>query len=202
MKEVLKRVATSLRALGFRGSDQNYRTREGDFVFVINFQGSRWGDNFYVNLGAQPVFIPAEGGADLGKLKEYECFLRRRVGDDWPWQMPEPRFASLEAELTAAQATFFGNAQTLRSALATDSVDDLLGKFSSGTTEASATFSLAMAATHLGHLEIARKLVERGLELAGDQAIILRARLRQLLQEPPLGAGQPPVASDGASPRR
>ena len=84
VKEVLKRVGPTLRALGFRGSGQNYRKQEGDFIFVINFQGSRWGDRFYVNLGAQPIFIPAEGDADLTKLKEYECVLRRRVGNEWP----------------------------------------------------------------------------------------------------------------------
>jgi len=202
VKEVLKKVGPSLRALGFRGSGQNYRKREGDFVFVINFQGSRWGDNFYVNLGAQPVFIPAEGDADLGKLKEYECFLRRRVGKEWPWQISDQSLASLEAEIANAQARFFANAQTLRSALASDSPDELLRKFSSGTTEARATLHLARAAKHLGHLEAARRLVDRGLELAGDAATGLRAELLRVLQEPSQTAAQPAVAADEASPRR
>jgi len=48
----LEEGAPSLHALGFRGSSQNYRKQEGDFIFVINFQGSRSGDNSYVNLGA------------------------------------------------------------------------------------------------------------------------------------------------------
>src|SRR6185436_15452235 len=104
-----------MRALGFRGSGQNYRKTEGDFVFVVNFQGSRSGDKFYVNLGAQPVYIPAEGNADLAKLKEYECMLRQRVGKEWPWQMSDQLFASLVVEITSAQAAFFGHAQTLRS---------------------------------------------------------------------------------------
>ena len=181
MKEVLKRVAPSLRALGFRGSGQNYRKEEGDFIFIINFQGSRWGDNFYVNLGAQPIFIPAEGDADLGKLKEYECVLRQRVGKEWPWQMSDHLFASLEAEIATAQTVFFGNAQTLRNAIATDSPDELLRKFSSGTTKARAALNLARAAAHLGHLETARSLVDRGLELADDGATILRAELRRVL---------------------
>jgi hypothetical protein len=90
--------------MGFRGSGQNYRKVDGDFVFVINFQGSRWGDNFYVNLGAQPVFVPAEGKADLTKLKEYECILRRRVGRDWPSVMSDEMLASLEAEIDSTQA--------------------------------------------------------------------------------------------------
>jgi Domain of unknown function (DUF4304) len=182
MREVLKRVVPNLRALRFRGSGQTYRKREGDFVFVINFQGSRWGDGFYVNLGAQPVFIPAEGGADLEKLKEYECVLRRRVGGEWSQLMSEDGFVSLEAEISATQALFFGNAQTLRSALCIDSPDELLRKFSSGTTEARAILHLARAAAHLGHPETASKLIERGLELAGERGTILRAELRRVLE--------------------
>ena len=183
MKEILKKVAPSLRALGFRGSGQNYRKQEGDFFFVINFQGSSSGDRFYVNLGAQPVFTLAEGDADLAAWKEYECFLRRRVGEDWPWQMSDQLLASLLAEIAAAQAAFFGDAQTLRGALATDSPDELIRKFSSGNTEAAATLQLARAAARLGHFETARGLVDRGLDLAGDQAIGLRAQLRRVLQE-------------------
>jgi hypothetical protein len=202
VKEILKRVAPILRALGFRGSGQNYRKTEGDFVFVVNFQGSRWGDNFYVNLGAQPAFIPAEGDADLDKLKEYECILRRRVGKEWPWELSDRLFASLHEELSSAQAEFFGRAQTLRSALAIDSPDELLRKFSAGTTEARATLHLARAATKLGHIETARKLVDRGLELAGDGATILRAELQRVLEQTVAGAPQPAVAADGASPRR
>jgi hypothetical protein len=175
-------MGRGLRALGFRGSGQNYRKAEGDFVFVINFQGSQWGRHFYVNLGAQPVFIPAEGDADLAKLKEYECVLRQRVGNDWPWQMSDELLASLEAEIATAQAAFFGTAQTLRSALATDSPDELLRKFGSGNSEVRAPLNLARAAVRLGHLETARKLVDRGLALAGDQARILRAELQDVLQ--------------------
>ncbi|HEY6094727.1 MAG TPA: DUF4304 domain-containing protein [Gallionellaceae bacterium] len=196
MKEILKRVAPFIRALGFRGSGQNYRKAEGDFIFVINFQGSRWGENFYINLGAQPVFIPAEGDANLDKLKEYECMLRRRVGTEWPWEMSDGLFASLKEELLSAQAEFFGRAQTLRSALAIYSPDELLRKFSAGTTEARATLHLARAATKLGHMETARKLVDRGLELAGDRATILQAELTRVLEQSGTGA-----AHDGATPQ-
>jgi hypothetical protein len=183
VKEVLKKVAPSLRAVGFRGSGQNYRKREGDFFFVINFQGSSAGDTFYVNLGAQPVFILAEADADLAAWKEHECFLRRRVGEDWPWQMSDQLLASLLAEIAAAQAAFFGDAQTLRGALATDSPDELIRRFSSGNTEAAAALQLARAAARLGHFQTARGLADRGLELANEQAVGLRAQLRRVLQE-------------------
>jgi hypothetical protein len=196
MKEVLKKVAPSLRALGFRGSGQNYRRQEGDFVFVINFQGSRWGDNFYVNLGAHPVFIPAEGDADLSKLKEYECMLRRRVGGMWPWQMTDEHFVQLEREILSAQTKFFGNAQTLRGALATDGPDDLLRKFGAGTGKIRATLHLSRAAATLGHLELARKLVSRGLELLGDHGAMLRVEFGRVLADFPT---PPATVHDGPS---
>jgi hypothetical protein len=181
MKDLLKRIAPFLRGMGFRGSGQNYRKVDGDFVLVINIQGSRWGDNFYVNLGAQPIFVPAEGNADLKTLKEYECILRRRVGQEWPWQMSDDHFTELEAEITSTQASFFGHAQTLRAALAVDAPENLLRKFSSGTTEARATLHLARAASTLGHFDTAQKLVTRGVELAGDTGTILRSELQDVL---------------------
>jgi len=80
MRDVLKKLAPALRAAGFRGSGQNYRKADGDFVLVINFQGSRSGDKFYVNLGAQPTFIPAEGDAELDKLSARTCQRWSRTG--------------------------------------------------------------------------------------------------------------------------
>ena len=199
MKEVLKKIAPALRRLGFRGSGQNYRKVVGDFVFVVNFQGSRAGDEFFVNLGAQPTFAPAEGNADLAELKEYECILRRRVGKAWPWQMDAGTLVEVETEIESAQATFFSHAQTLREALASDSIDILLRKFSAGTTEARASLHLARAATNLGLPAVARRLVERGLELAGEKATLLRADLQRVLHQS-AEAAQQGVAPDGRSP--
>lgn len=182
-RELLKRIAPPLRALGFRGSGQNYRKTEGDLVCVINFQGSKWGDAFFVNLGAQPTFIPAEGDADLEKLKECQCVFRERVGGDWPWNLSEAQFASLEQQITSTQVAFFGHAQTLRSALAIDSPDSLLARFSAGNTKARAALHLARAAVRFGHLVTARGLVDRGFELAGDRATMLLADLQRVRDE-------------------
>ncbi len=180
MQPLLKQIAPRIRAMGFRGSGQNYRKSEGDFIFVINFQGSRWGESFYVNLGAQPAFVPAEGDADLAKVKEYECILRRRVGHDWSWGMSGEELSSFESEIATAQAAFFGHAQTLRTALTASSVGELLRNFGAGTTEARATLHLARAAAALGHSQKARELVNRGLELAGDSATLLRIELQNV----------------------
>ncbi len=115
MREVLKKLGSSLRAVGFRGSGQYFHKKEGDFIFVVNFQGSRWGDVFYVNLGAQPVFIPNEVGVDQDpkRLKEYQCIHRKRVGDQWRWKMSDAMFGALKAELLAALKEFFIHTQSL-----------------------------------------------------------------------------------------
>jgi hypothetical protein len=182
VRDILKKLAPALRAAGFRGSGQNWRKTDGDFRLIINFQGSPTGDKFYVNLGAQPIFIPPECDADLSKLKEYECILRTRVGRERPWDLSEVDAAALEAEILAAQKSFFGHASTLRAALAKDDIEVLIEKFSAGTTRARATLYLARAAAALGHRARALELVERGLDLAGD-AYMLRADLQRIKQQ-------------------
>ena len=181
MDEIFKKTALVLRERGFRGSGQTYRKVEDEFAFVINFQRSRWGDVFYVNLGAQPTFIPAEGNAPLKTLKEYECIWRRRVGSEWPAQLSNERFESFVEELIATQRAFFGHAKTFRIAVTSETPETLLDKFGAGTTQARASLHLARAALALKHPEVARGLATRGLELAGDGATILLAELRELL---------------------
>lgn len=170
MKEILKELGAYIRMLGFKGSGQNFRKIEDDYVFVINIQGSQSGEAFYVNLGAQPTFIPAAGDAPLSRLKEYECVMRTRVGMEWEWSLNDEARLALKSEIELAQSEFFGMARTLRSAIAQDSIDELLRKFSVGTTPARATLHLARAATFLGHTATANALIERGLTMAGERA--------------------------------
>lgn len=182
-KELLNKLASEIRKFGFKGSGQNFRKAEGDFISVINIQKSRAYQAFYINLGAQPVFIPAEGEItpDPKKLKEYECILRSRIGDMYSWTMSEVEIEELIAKLDSAQRTFFGRAQRLRAAIETDSPEDLLRDFSAGTTAARATLHLARACEVLEQHEKAASLVYRGLELAGPQASSLRAQLKSVL---------------------
>jgi len=181
VRDLLKLVTPGLRAIGFRGSGQTYRKFDADFALVVNFQRSRSGDCCYVNLGAQPLFAPAEGTSDMKALREYECMLRRRVGRDWLLPLNDDGLARLQAELMSTQAEFFGHAQTLRSALAVERVEVLIQRFSSGTTPARATLNLGHAALTLGHRDVARALATRGLELAGEGATLLVSDLAKLL---------------------
>jgi hypothetical protein len=183
MREILKHLAPKLRAQGYRGSGQNFRKTDGDFVCVVNFQGSSRGDRFYVNLGAQPFFIPTEGNAELNPktVKEYECIFRRRVGKEWQWEMNESDRARLEKELNAAQSEFFVHAQTLRTALRDDEPESLLENFCFFSTKARAALHLARGSLALGDYEKAEILAIRGLELAGEGAYILRDELNALI---------------------
>ena len=103
MKAVLAQIVPTLRSLGFKGSGQNYRRQTEGAVMVVNFQQRSGGDRFHVNLGVQPLCIPAEGGGqpDPTQIKEYECVFRRRLTAPegalgWPYDMKpqgsRPRF--------------------------------------------------------------------------------------------------------------
>jgi hypothetical protein len=204
--------ARSLEELGrgvargrIQGSGQNFRKRDGDFVFVINVQGSSSGETFYVNLGAQPLFLPIEGSGevevDVKKIKENECVLRRRVGTDWRWTMSERQTASFVSNVLNEQAQFFGHAGTLPSAVASNSPRVLLDSFSWGVTEARAALHLARASAALGCDEKAVEAANLGLALAGQGASILRAELRSILQRVNTRAAQQGVAADGPASR-
>lgn len=195
MKDVLKLIAPKMRKLGFKGSGQNFRREEGDFIFLVNFQGSLGGERFYINLGAQPTFVPAEGYADLKSLKEYECVFRRRVGRDWFWAIPEQDIPELVAEIEKISSEFFGQAQTLRDALAHDGVRELLGKFNSGVANARATLHLARGAQNLGLYEIAIELASHGLTVAGERAVSLISDLRKVVEESSTAIAQPHVSA-------
>jgi hypothetical protein len=182
LDEVFKKAGLVLRKLGFRGSGQTYRKVEDDFVFVVNFQRSRALGAFYVNLGAQPTFIPAECDASLKTLKEYECVWRERVGDEWPLDLSEERFQSFADELVAAQHAFFGHAKTLPVALTRDSPEALLDNFACASmTQARLSLHLARAALALKRPDIARELATRGLQMSSSHATVLMTELCDVL---------------------
>jgi len=184
METLLKNIAPILRRRGFKGSAKNFRKVEGDFVYVVNFQGSRSGDGFFINLAAQPLFIPTVADAlpDPTKLKEYECMVRRRVGKQWSWDVDEEQLSELVSQLEKAMDDFFGSSGKLRGALAQRSADDLVNDFSSGQTRAFATLALARAAVVVREFGKARQLVLLGLGLPGE-ALLLRVKLKSVLND-------------------
>jgi hypothetical protein len=184
LKEILPYLGAHIRALGFKGSGQTFRKVEVDYVFVINIQGSRSGKVFYVNLGAQPTFIPAECDAALSTLKEYECVMRRRVGKEWEWDLNDEARLALIRQIEVEQKAFFGTVGQLRTAIAQDSVDELLRKYSMNNPPARAALHLARMAIFLGHTATSHALVERGLMLASERATGLIRDLQTVGQAP------------------
>nr|WP_091656676.1 DUF4304 domain-containing protein [Massilia sp. PDC64] len=186
-------LGAHIRTLGFKGRGQNFRRVEGEYIFIINIQGSRSGEVFYINLGAQPTFIPAECDASLSTLKEYECVMRRRVGNEWNRDLDEAARLALIRQLDAEQEAFFGTVRGLRTAITQDTPDELLRKFSMGNPPARTALHLARAAASLGHAAIAGALVKRGLALAGERATGLIHDLKNVGQAAP-GPAWPDIA--------
>lgn len=90
--DIVREVSPLIRTLGFKGSGQNYRKASDKVVAVINFQKSSGGEQFYVNLGVQPLFVPTEADLDAEPktIKEYNCIFRKRVDpplemSGWPY---------------------------------------------------------------------------------------------------------------------
>ena len=183
METLLKDIGPILRNRGFKGSGKNFRKIEGDFVFVVNFQGSRSGDGSFVNLAAHPLFIPtvSDEPPDPTSIKEYECMVRRRVGKLWTSNADEVQRADLVSQLEKALDDFFCRSGRLKEALVHRSAHELVNDFSLGQTRAFSTLALARAALAVGELGKARDLVVLGLEMAGE-AMGLRVKLKEVLK--------------------
>ena len=97
-------LAPALRADEFKGSGRNYRRVYNGVVQALNVQGSRWGGSFAINLGLQPLAIPAilDRPVDPKKIGEIDCVLRRRLreGETDQWWA----HASAETAASAVQA--------------------------------------------------------------------------------------------------
>lgn len=75
-------IAPQLKSLGFKKSGRNFYRMKGDFIQVINFQGSWTGGIFFVNLGVLIYSIPKLWGDDfilLDKPLEGDCHFQARL---------------------------------------------------------------------------------------------------------------------------
>jgi len=186
VKAVLVEVADSLRAWGYRGSGQNYRMLLEDIIFVINFQKSRTGDHFFLNLGAQPTTIPgaAETDPNLKTQKEYECVFRFRLPGDWNTTLSHPEIESLTAALDGARKTFESRVSAMRTLSRGGQGTDLFEQWAYLGTAARAPLVLARLLAADGHHGEARVLAERAIATAGG-ASLLRAAAQRLLDNLP-----------------
>jgi hypothetical protein len=94
------------RELGFKGSGRHFRRIEGQYVQTVNLQGSQYGGKFAVNLGLQPLGVPAVLGRDFDpkSVKEIECLFRNRLtydGCDTWWSYNADAQSRVEAAKSA-----------------------------------------------------------------------------------------------------
>lgn len=99
-----------LRGDGFTGSGRTFRRISGDLIHVVQVQGSRYGDEFAVNLGIQPRSIPdADGNSlDATRIKVELCEFRRRLsesGSDQWWKHGESK-ESMDAAVREAASVY------------------------------------------------------------------------------------------------
>jgi len=92
---------------GFTGSGRNFRRVINGWIQVVNVQGTRYGGQFAINLGLQPVSIPdcLGNNPEPKKIIESLCEFRKRLAergvDQW-WDYDRSQDSMDAAVVTAA----------------------------------------------------------------------------------------------------
>ena len=93
------------------------------------------GQRFYVNLGAQPLFVPTaeDVEVDAKHIRESECIFRKRVDPpgrfSWPSSLDDSSLELLRTRLTAGYQDFLTPLATFPGPLTDFSVDDFTASF-------------------------------------------------------------------------
>lgn len=108
---IKEHLAPVLRADGFTGSGRTFRRVVGDFVQVVNVQGSRYGGQFAVNLGIHPLCIPdlRSEVPDPKKITEELCEFRRRLSESGAdqWWKHDGSQESMSTAIKAAATVYY-----------------------------------------------------------------------------------------------
>ena len=103
---IKKCLVPYLRQDAFTGSGRTFRRVIEGWIQVVNVQGSRFGGQFAINLGLQPLAIPDVLGnvADPKKITEPLCEFRRRLSESGAdqWWKHDGSALSMEAAASAA----------------------------------------------------------------------------------------------------
>lgn len=185
MKEVF---APALRSAGFKGSGQNFLRKVGESVHAVNIQGSKYGDEFFVNLGLHYAFLPpcwCEALPPNRKFKERDCEFRWRLsppsGAHKAWHYGSSSGEALkqvESLLNEferrADPVFqqFATPAGLASALTMENLANRsLGNFPFSNSATGYALALARIHAHLGNVVEAARFAEFGLlNLGGASA--------------------------------
>lgn len=179
-----------LRADGFTGARRTYRRCAGELIHVFNVQGSRYGGEFFVNLGVHLTFLPNVIGqaVDPKRIDEPECEFRTRMSSSW---VHGADLSSIEKAVTDLVRTYENHGRGLFAMLANYPADfarvtpaglenhfpEVLGGFGSTI----ARMSLVFARIHQreGSQAVAKSFAELGLAHLG-QGTGLRAELQRI----------------------
>jgi hypothetical protein len=175
-------IAPLVQSRGYKGSGSTLRKVEGDVVFVVNFQRSRDGAHFFVNLGGQPTRIPDEGNdyPNHRTLTEYKCVFRDRVGKEWPRALSSRDTMALRGELDRALVAFEKKILCLSDSIRSEPASATLNALPFGCTSSRAALHLARLSKAMGEPAKCRSFVELGLSAAGSGATGLIEDLRKL----------------------
>jgi hypothetical protein len=185
--------APLLRSEGFRGSGRTFRRTRGEFLHIVNIQGSRHGDRCSVNLGVHLSFLPLLGGGgplDPARIRECECEFRARLvlpGESdrwWPYGTVEEDSTASARDLIDLYSSegrkHFERASAFPEPFASITPEDLergdLSLLPGRTTAVRACLAMARISRHCGSRELARRFADIGLSRVGSAAA-LRAEL-------------------------
>jgi hypothetical protein len=184
LKLLAREFYPALRSEGFQGSGATLRRVRYPIVHVVNLQGSDSGKEFYVNLGAHPLFLPTEGGgipSAPDRIDEAACAFRDRIdppGEARRWSYRRTAVASLAREWEGQGRPFFAKYWTFP--------DDFVAlvKASAGAPPDSyEALKHARIALHLGLRDEALVLARSALATVGPVATTLEANVERFLEE-------------------
>lgn len=105
-KSIAQGFAKKLRQDGWKGSGFHFRrTKENNITELVSFFPSRYGGEFYVEIGIHFDFIPLDKFVDPKKINTSNIDIRRRMGNpknelnNWEYPKTERGLLQLNQEL-------------------------------------------------------------------------------------------------------
>jgi hypothetical protein len=196
LAEFKRSFLPTLRKEGFRGSGTTFRRRLGELTHVVNLQGSKWGDECFLNLGAHLSFLVPVGGEppDPDKLKEYDCAFRTRINPEvkpakgWSYGIDDVVTRASVAALCAAYQTegarFFNQFSAYPESFATVSAASLGTSAYAHSLASGSPLVWAQIALQIGNVAAAREFAKLGLAAASPRASLYRAECERIANGP------------------
>jgi|GEM_PF-4310808 len=129
--EVIAETMPLLSSWNFSGSGKDYWYHSEHAVCVINFQGSRDADGFFINVGVQPLLIPNFLGEtpDRNGMSEPSCVFRSRVDPPhgmamWTYELESDEYDDVRDALTDKYVEYIVPLTTVPGPLNQITIDD------------------------------------------------------------------------------